>query len=73
MQHDLDHLTEWFTLNNLMLNVSKTNFMLLSLKGNLSDNLSCKLLVNGLEIEQLENSDFLGVCIDHNLTQEYQV
>ena len=37
MQHDLNHLTEWLTLNNIMLNASKMNFMLFSPKGNLSD------------------------------------
>ena len=71
MQQDLEHLTEWFTSNSLMLNVTKMKSMLFSSKGYLSDILSHKLLVNELDIEwKTLNFRYM---VAHYLLLEYHV
>ena len=61
----LTKLDTWFAVNNLSLNVSKTNFMVFS--GNKS-NQGIKLTINNQEIKRVYHTKFLGVTFDAKLT-----
>ena len=45
---ELDKLSTWFALNKLALNISKTNFMILSNRKSIENNIS----INGLNLQK---------------------
>ena len=51
----------WFTINNLSLNIRKTNFMVLC-KKHLNNN--CNVYINECKIERVYVAKFLGILID---------
>ena len=61
---ELDKLNIWFAVNKLSLNVSKTNFILF---GNRKYNGEVDIKINGINIERVYVTKFLGVLIDHQL------
>ena len=61
---ELAKLSTWFNANKLSLNVSKTNFMVLSRK---KINNTLTVSINGTNIERVCITRFLGVLIDHQL------
>ena len=61
---ELDKLNIWFAVNKLSLNVSKTNFILF---GNRKYNGDVDIKINGINIERVYVTKFLGVLIDHKL------
>ena len=70
MNHDLNQVTQWFRANKLSLNVSKTHYVLLhSVYMELPDH-SNKVWIAGHEIEPVDQTVFLGLNIDKNLTWE---
>ena len=64
MSHELDKLNRWFRANKLSLNVSKTNFMIFFNK-KCDDNYSVR--INGMEINRVYVTTFLGVYMDSQL------
>ena len=62
---ELDKLNKWFSLNKLSLNVFKTNYMIFCNK-KVPDNVN--ISINNIEIEQVFDTKFLGVVIDHNFS-----
>ena len=62
---ELKHVAEWFKINKLSLNVSKTNFVLFK-KNSISIPLDPPFIDN-LKIAQVSNTKFLGVEINDNL------
>ena len=70
LEEDLASLHDWFNVNKLTLNVSKTVGVLFSLnKG--SNNV--KIVLNSIEILILESAKFLGTWVDHNLNWKTHV
>ena len=61
---ELEKLNEWFALNKLSLNVSKTNFMRF---GNRHSNVKIKLSIGDMEIEEVLVTKFLGILMDNKL------
>ena len=61
---ELNKLNEWFALNKLSLNVSKTNFMRF---GNRHSNVKIELRIGDKEIEEVFVSNILGVLMDNKL------
>ena len=58
---------EWLTLNQLTLNIKKTNFIIFkSHKKRLRRDL--RLTLNGTVLQRVEDSKFLGIVIDQHLT-----
>ena len=69
MNDDLDKITEWLTANNLTLNSSKTEFMLIGSRQRLNTfNRLPSFTIDGNSIKQVESTKSLGVYIDENLT-----
>jgi len=65
LNSELKHLTNWFIVNKLSLNVKKTNYIKFGRK-KLNNN-SLKIEMNDVEILQVKNTKFLGVIIDETL------
>ena len=63
VNEELCKLSEWFRLNKLTLNVSKTNYMLFGRKQRLASD-SNKLRIDDNEINIVSKIKFLGVLID---------
>ena len=69
MNDDLDKITEWLAANNLTLNSSKTEFMLIGSRQRLNTfNRLPSFTIDGNSIKQVEFTKSLGVYIDENLT-----
>ena len=64
MSFELDELSRWFQANKLSLNVSKTNFMILSNK-TCDDNHT--ISINAMDITRVFVTKFLGVHLDLQL------
>ena len=58
---------EWLNNNKLFLNVSKTNYMIMTPSPReASDEITIQ--INGQQIERVTETKFLGVILDHILT-----
>ena len=69
MNADLTKITEWLMANNLTLNKSKTEFMLIGSRQRLSTfNRLPSFTIDSNSIKQVEFKKSLGVHIDQNLT-----
>ena len=62
---ELKKLQDWFALNKLSLNVTKTNFMVFGKKYAGRD---CRVTINEFKIDRVFVTKFLGVQIDAELT-----
>lgn len=61
----LANISKWFSCNQLALNVSKTNYMVFSGRRRLKiENIS----MNNSPLEQVSQTNFLGICIDDALS-----
>ena len=64
VSNELVKLSEWFAVNKLSLNLSKTNFMLFT---NCRREQNVNIRINNCEIDMVYKTKFLGVVIDSNL------
>lgn len=64
VENDLKILKKWFDINQLSLNINKTNFILF---GNKKIKIPIKLSIDDRAIEQVNQTKFLGVIIDDKL------
>lgn len=64
VESELTKFKKWFDLNKLSLNEKKTKFMIF---GSNKDTLDVKLMWNGIEIDQVYETRFLGVIVDHQI------
>ena len=64
VSNELDKLNEWFAVNKLSLNLSKTNFMLFT---NSRRDQNISISINNCEIDMVYKTKFLGVMIDSKL------
>lgn len=64
LNENLNSLHEWFSLNKLKLNVSKTKYMYISKSGIATDS---EIVINGEKIEAVDTIKYLGVVIDKGL------
>ncbi len=61
---ELDKLSSWFMANKLSLNVSKTNFMVISRIQIVNNPI---VIINSINIDRFDNTKCLGVHIDCQL------
>ena len=74
LSHDLEKLSKWLVSNRLILNATKTEFMLTSSRqrlSTLSDTL--ELSINNIPIEQVSSVKSLGIYIDGDLTRQSHI
>ena len=65
---ELSQLNVWFTANRLSLNVKKTNYILFGRKYLYADTSSLVIYIDGVVLDRVANTKFLGVIIDSRLT-----
>ena len=69
LNEDLLNISKWVIANELTLNVTKTEFMLIGLRQKLNALTASPVLsINGTSVKQVSTSKCLGVLIDANLT-----
>lgn len=66
---ELDRLKNWFSVNKLSLNLSKTNYMIFSN----SKHTNISLSMNATEIERVTVTKFLGVLVDEKLNWKQHI
>ena len=67
LNNEMTKVTEWMNVNRLSLNVQKTHYIIFkSQRKQIS--LDKIVKINGIRIEQVKHTKFLGVIIDENLT-----
>uniref|UniRef100_A0A3B3DIC3 Reverse transcriptase domain-containing protein n=1 Tax=Oryzias melastigma TaxID=30732 RepID=A0A3B3DIC3_ORYME len=64
---ELLNISEWFKLNQLSLNVQKANNMIFSNKMNAFNLVNQKLNIDGIFINQVTQTKFLGEIVDQKL------
>ena len=64
VSNELDKLNEWFAVNKLSLNLSKTNFMLFT---NIRRDQNVSIRINNCEIDMVYKTKLLGVMLDSKL------
>lgn len=66
INNDLEKLLKWVNGNKLVVNTSKTNFMVFKQINKSDINISLKL--NNVDIERVQQCKYLGMIIDENLS-----
>ena len=67
MNDELKILSLWFNENKLALNVSKTKFMIFLLRHQKPPD-NFRIILDGIELEHVSSTKFLGVILDEKLT-----
>jgi len=70
LNHELKNLSVWFKVNKLPLNVGKTNYMIFKHK---NDNIDHKIVIDGVRVERVHVTKFLGVKVDKQLNWDDQI
>ena len=61
----LSAFSDWFSCNHLALNTNKTNYMVFSGRRRVAID---GIKINGSDLKQVANNNFLGICIDQALS-----
>ena len=67
LNEDLECLTKWLENNRMKANVNKTKVMLLGTPNRTSQVNHIKVVMNGIDVENVDCFKYLGVTIDANL------
>ena len=67
VNRELKNIYDWLVVNKLSLNIRKTKFMLFH-SPNTKFTFIPNLNINGIELERVENFNFLGLTINENLS-----
>ena len=62
---ELNKLYTWLSVNNLSINIKKTNYIVFS---NIHENVASSVGINIIKLQRVYSTKFLGVFIDHKLT-----
>jgi Skp family chaperone for outer membrane proteins len=73
LNDELSLINSWFQANKLSINISKTNFMIMSSTGKRYNSNDCKILIDGQVIECVAQTKFLGVIIDNKLSWKFHM
>ncbi len=72
LQNDLDSIFKWCTVNNMLINPSKSKCMLIGSKQNIRTK-ELRLKFNNMFIENVENHMILGFNVDKHLTWKLHI
>ena len=67
LNDELNKLSDWFCANKLSVNIAKTKYILFGGKQKLCSEPSIFIAIDGVALERVEFTKFLGVYIDENL------
>jgi hypothetical protein len=68
INNELLHISNWFKLNKLSLNIKKTNYIIFKNKHSNKPNINLNIKIDGTTLQQVETTKFLGLLIDFNLS-----
>ena len=68
MNSEMKNVTEWLRNNMLTLNVTKTNYMIMTTQGKRYNNDECKIIIDESIIECVSDTKFLGIMLDDKLS-----
>ena len=68
LQNEIVKIREWLNNNKLSLNISKTNYMIMTNRKKVQQNDDFQLSIDGQTISQVNETKFLGVIIDDRMT-----
>jgi hypothetical protein len=68
MNNELSKIVIWLRANRLSLNVKKTHFMIFHSGRKKVDNLQQGISIDGIEVESVESTKFIGVLLDSKLS-----
>ena len=69
---ELENISQYMTANQLIINKSKTSYLMLKPKGSKKFTLTEKLKIGNEEIKQVSDARYLGVILDENLNFKRQ-
>ena len=69
---ELENISQYMTANQLIINKSKTSYLMLKPKGSKKFTLTEKLKIGNTEIKQVSDARYLGVILDENLNFKRQ-
>ena len=64
---ELYRISTWFATNKLVLNISKTNYMIFASKGKSYNKNVSNIKIDGNSIQQVNKTKFLGIIIEEHL------
>ena len=70
---ELEEVNNWFKANKLSVNASKTNCMVLGTPHKTSKTNDVNIILDGVTLERVNTTKFLGVIIDDNLTWKHHI
>ncbi len=73
LQNNVIHVHDWYTNNELAVNVPKTKVMLVTNKNAPKYDQKLRITLNGHTLEQVKSMYYLGVDVDENLTWKVHV
>lgn len=68
LNNDLEIISNWFKLNKLSLNISKTNYMIFKSKYNRNTDINFRIIIDNKQLDQVNTTKFLGILIDDKLS-----
>ena len=72
MNNGMKQVHEWLK-NCLSLNVSKTNYMFMSGKGNKFNENYCEIMIDNYTFKCVDRITFLGLILDNKFTWKYHI
>ena len=73
MNNGMKQVNEWLKNNRLSLNVSKTNYMIMSGKGKNFNENDCELMIDNYTLKCVDRIHFLGLILDNKFTWKYHI
>ena len=73
MNSEMKNVSEWLKNNMLTLNVSKTNYMVMTSQGKKYTSDECEIIIDDVVIKCVEDITFLGVILDNKLTWKMHI
>ena len=64
---ELTRISTWLTTNKLVLNISKTNYIIFTSKGKSYNKNVSNIIIDGNNIQQVNKTKFLGIVIEEHL------
>ena len=73
MNNGMKQVNEWLKNNRLSLNVSKTNYMIMSGKGKQINENDCELMIDNYILKCVDRIHFVCLILDNKFTWKYHI
>ena len=73
MNNELSKISDWLAFNKLSLNANKTKCMMFNAMNKDLSHLNQRIHINNVEIQKVNQFQFLGLTIDENLSWKHHI